>query len=304
MKFSIFEVTDDTSSQLEQLGTKAKEWFWSKDGTNTLFKEGRPDTGENWAEKACCEVARLLELPHAEYELATRKGKRGVITPTLVPIGGRLILGNELLANNSDKYDQYVRYKSSQHVLRLVLTYLKNKLIGMPIGWSPPNEIKNAAAVFMGYLLLDALVCNQDRHHENWGVIITPESGTTLAATFDHASSLGRNEKDKSRLERLDTKDSGYSVQAYVEKARSGLYETVASKKTMLALDAFIECAKTNPQAAKYWTERLASIQPADFSRILSDIPDDWISEPARNFANKMLIINKERILNAYKKTL
>lgn len=299
MTFQIQTVPDDTSAQLEQLGTKAKEWFKSMDGEYVLFKEGRPGTGENWAEKACCEIARLLKLPHAEYELAIRKGKQGIITPTLVPEGGRLILGNELLAKNSDKYDPNVRYKSSQHVLRLVLVVLQRANVGMPIGWQPPPEITNAAAVFMGYLLLDALVCNQDRHHENWGLIMSREGVLTLAATFDHASSLGRNETDESRLARLNTKDSGFSVQAYVEKARSGLYESSSSKKTMTALAAFVECAKTDLPAARYWITRLEEIQPSDFSGILSKIPDDWISVPARDFASAMLSTNKNRLLTA-----
>lgn len=77
MSFPIITVQPHSSTQLEQLGTKAKFWYQSDDGRQVLFKEGRPDTGENWAEKVCCEVARLLDVPHAEYELAVWNGKQG-----------------------------------------------------------------------------------------------------------------------------------------------------------------------------------------------------------------------------------
>ena len=41
----------------EQLGTKEK--FWVKiDSQDWLLKFGRPGTGEDWAEKAACELAR------------------------------------------------------------------------------------------------------------------------------------------------------------------------------------------------------------------------------------------------------
>ena len=82
MAFPILKVPPDTSTQLEQLGTKAKFWFQLDEYQQALFKEGRPGTGENWAEKACCEIARLLGLPHAEYELASWREKKGVVTPT------------------------------------------------------------------------------------------------------------------------------------------------------------------------------------------------------------------------------
>lgn len=73
--YSVLEVPSDASTQLEQMGTKAKFWFHADGGERTLFKEGRLGTGENWAEKICCELARHLGLPHAEYELARWKGK-------------------------------------------------------------------------------------------------------------------------------------------------------------------------------------------------------------------------------------
>jgi serine/threonine protein kinase HipA of HipAB toxin-antitoxin module len=95
--------------------------------------------------------------------------------------------------------------------------------------------------VFVGYLLLDALIGNQDRHHENWGLIKAPGAGLSLSPTFDHASSLGRNELDAERIERLTTKDSGRGVAHYVRRARSGLYRTQSSRAPLTTLDAFLE---------------------------------------------------------------
>ena len=298
MAYPIITVSPDSSTQLEQLGTKAKFWYQFDENQKALFKEGRPGTGENWAEKVCCEVARSLGLPHAEYELGLWRGTKGVISPSLVPKNGRLILGNELLAWVHKSYEPGARYKTTQHILRRVIAVLQQPSIGTPFSWECPPQVANALGVFAGYLLLDALVCNQDRHHENWGLIISPENGLVLAPTFDHASSLGRNETDETRIKRLSTKDKGYSIESYVAKARSGFFENKSSTKAMSTVDAFRECAKANVGAGQYWLDRLLSLNDSDFSDILDEIPDDFISSEAREFANAMLRINRNRLLS------
>lgn len=92
--FQIVNVPDDAADLTEQLGTKPKVWFQGKE---YLFKEGNPNTGNDWAEKVASALCDLLDLPHAVYDLAIWRGKRGVICPNFVPKGGRLDHGNELL---------------------------------------------------------------------------------------------------------------------------------------------------------------------------------------------------------------
>ena len=300
MTFPVIHVLSDASTQLEQLGTKAKFWYWLDYGRRMLFKEGRPGTGENWSEKVCCEIARQLGLPHAEYDLALWRDRKGVASPSLVPDGDRLILGNELLARFFEQYEATVRYRARQHTLRRVVAVLQHPSVAVPVGWHRPPEMTSAVSVFVGYLLLDALVGNQDRHHENWGFIIS-KGGVTLVPTFDHASSLGRNETDENRIERLTTKDTGHSMEAYVARARSGLYETHTSKKSMTTVNAFMESAKIDVSAGRYWLERLAALQPHVFRKILDQVPDEWISPAARNFAFAMLEVNRHRLITESK---
>src|ERR1035437_11044236 len=95
--YKVFIIPDDAADFYEQLGTKRK--FWYKDNNEPmLFKEGRPGTGENWAEVIVAGIAGLIDIPHADYDFATWRELNGVITPTFVPKAGRLVLGNELFA--------------------------------------------------------------------------------------------------------------------------------------------------------------------------------------------------------------
>lgn len=299
MSYPIIQLPDDAPSQLEQLGTKTKFWFRDQNGQSMLFKEGRPGTGENWAEKVCCEICRLIDIPHATYELAVWKKKKGVVTPMFVPEGARLVCGNELLAKIINDYEEGKRYKVRQHTVRSVMAVASAKGIGLPLGWAAPTAIKDAAGLFAGYLMLDALVSNQDRHHENWGLVLVPDQGVFFAPTFDHASSLGRNETDKVRIEMLATKDKGRSVEAYVQRAISALFATPASPRPLGTLEAFVEAAKIRPGAAGYWIKRLSTINQDEFRAILAEVPDSEISAPARDFACRMLEINMQRILNS-----
>ena len=68
---------------------------------------------------------------------------------------------------------------------------------------TPVSEgVASASDLFAGYLMLDALIGNTDRHHENWAII---QAGRQycLAPTFDHASCLGFNLSDAERIDRM-----------------------------------------------------------------------------------------------------
>jgi len=256
LSFPILALTLNTPTQLEQLGTKGKFWFRNQNNETKLFKEGRPNTGENWAEKVCCEICRALGIPHAEYELATFGDQKGVITPTFVPEGGQLRHGNEVLSEIDDEYDDSTRFRSRQHQVSTVITVVSNPNIELPINWvSPDSAIADCASVFVGYLMLDALVSNQDRHHENWGLISMPGSNGQLhlAPSFDHASSLGRNESDETRSEMLTSKDKGRGVRAYVSRARSALYSTPPGRKPLGTVEAMEAAVAARPDAGVFW---------------------------------------------------
>ncbi|MDQ7074223.1 MAG: hypothetical protein Q9O24_03535 [Gammaproteobacteria bacterium] len=194
-------------------------------------------------------------------------------------------------------YKEHLTYRSSQHTVSRVAAALNN-IKGLPIGWNAPAEVKDALGGFVGYLMLDALVSNQDRHHENWGLIESPKHGLRLAPTFDHASSLGRNERDNIRRERLESKDRGRGVEHYCGRARSGLYKFLKDKKALSTLVAFEEAAKKRPAAGQYWLIKLKSIRFYDFERIFSELPEEVASPFARRFALKMLDVNQKRLLN------
>lgn len=294
--FPIVEVPADASRSLEQLGTKRKFWY-VRDGRLHLFKQGREGTGEDWAEKACAEIGAALGLPHAAYDLATHLGARGVVSPTFVPDGGELILGNQLLQRVFADYENGARYRKRIHTLGRVQVVLSRIGIGPPLNWQMPVEVADAAGTFMGYLMLDALVGNQDRHDENWAVIRN-RGHLFLAPTFDHASSLGRNETDAVRKERLNTADRGRGIEQFVARARSALYLR-SQQQPLSTLEAFRFYAAMSGVQRQYWLGKLESVPLTQYEQIFEQIPNDWASDVAKEFALKMLQLNRERLLTS-----
>ena len=156
----------------------------------------------------------------------------------------------------------------------------------------------NSGDIFCGYLMLDALISNQDRHHENWAVVINLDTSEKhLCETYDHAASLGRELKDKERKERLLTKDKNRKISSFVKKARSEIFRIKNDKKPLLTVDAFFEAVSERPSAKKYWLNKLENLTEEEISDIFNAVPDDVISSDAREFAFQMVIENKKRLL-------
>ena len=217
--FPVFSIPPDAAEISEQMGTKFKFWYEDPQRGLTLFKEGRPGTGENWAEKLACEFALMLGIPHAYYDLGEWNGRTGVLSPSFVPKAGRLIHGNELLGGKvSATYDddQLRYYHQRNHTAAAVLGLLRlSSNIQLPWNSARVDGINSALDVFVGYLLFDAWIANQDRHSENWGLVKLRDI-FYLAPSYDHGSSLARNLTDEERKRRIFTKDKGPSIEKCV----------------------------------------------------------------------------------------
>jgi hypothetical protein len=307
--YPIIILPPDASSRVEQvepMGTKDKFWFNHADGNLWLFKYNRPGHGDDWSEKIACEIAGILGLPHAYVELATFEGNRGVVSRNFTERGRfPLIHGNELLANIiNPRYPKGQKRKVTEHTVQSVRHILDGAWItprvlddasaALAKEYADIAGIANASDLFAGYLMLDALIGNTDRHHENWAIIQVGRQ-YCLAPTFDHASCLGFNLSDPERIDRM-TPDRNRSVETFADKATSKLYLTGADKP-LTPLAAFAEATKDRPTARRTWIDRLRRIVDKDFWAIVDRVPTELMSKPARDFAFALLRVNRDRIV-------
>ncbi|MDM8559791.1 hypothetical protein [Candidatus Parabeggiatoa sp. HSG14] len=294
-KFEIIEISIFQHDSIEPLGSKRKFWFENDtDSLKKLFKIGRANTGEDWVEVVVAELCTLLNIPHAKYQFAKWNNDEGTITENFVPKGGRLVHGNEVLATISNgEYPENSFYKVREYKLKLIIALMKHPSFKLPIDYVN-TQLTTVFDVFMSYVMLDCLISNPDRHHENWGFIVY-DNEIYLSPTYDHASGLGCRETEKNKKKRLASKDKGFQVASFVKKAKTPFYH---KHEKLTTLKAFEMCAVSDEKIAIYWLEQLECLNFNAVQNIFSKIPNHLISDISIEFALKILEENKKRLLN------
>ena len=119
-----------------------------------------------------------------------------------------------------------------------------------------------------------------------------------LAPTFDHASSLGCHLIDKTRSDRLTTRNTQRNMDAYANKAYSAIYTLDTEQKPMSPIEAFRRARQFAPAAGDYWLSQLELVTMNTLRELFSYLPLDRISPIAVEFAIALLDINRARLLS------
>ena len=304
--FQTVRVDRSAAEAMEWMGTKRKFWFSNAD-VRWLFKAEERGTGEDWAEKIACELASKLGIPHVKYELAEEyEGKAylhpGVICPDFAGKPPNLILGNQLFWGRDPSYprENVQKYKVKAHTVDAVAACV-SQLNPPPEEWvaNLPNGINTALEIFIGYVMLDAWIANQDRHHENWGAVrISDQPSLRLAPSFDHGASLARNLTDNERKDRLRSKDVKRQIPHFSKRAQSSFYRGAADARPLSTLEAFKEFARHASDAARIWLDKLAGVTEREICAIMDEVPSARMSPIAKEFTTRLILINHNRLSN------
>ncbi len=285
--YSVLHIRPEWALDPEAMGTKAKFWYRDPgDRTSWLLKQPRPKTGEHWAEKIVAEVAGLLGTPCATVEFAEWEGIRASASKSFALGGRELVHGNQMLKRTLIGYDADKRFQQSDHSVENIWCCFDK--------WFPCAETAEAAKKrFAGYLVLDAVVGNTDRHHENWGVVAEQQGVGFLAPSFDHASALGRELRDEKRLMRLEAG----TVAAYAEKARGAIFFHESPRRGPSPLDLVRNRMPALDEYFREHLERLSSLRDSDIAEIIGRVPAGWMSTAAKEFSSTLIRYNRDRLL-------
>lgn len=271
------------------MGSKPKFWYREPSGqSDWLFKYPQAGTGQHWAEKIAAEVARAIAVPHAVVELAEAEGQHGSTTRSFLSQKTTLLHGGEVLSR-AMPYDRQRRFGQSTHTLSNIFEALEQLL---------EDETGAAAArlQFAGYVVLDALIGNTDRHHDNWGLVelgAPSADRRSLAPSFDHGSSLGRELSDRKRTARL----TAGTVGGYAEKGRGGIYWSGGGRYGPSPLELVRRAASHDPALFRKPVRRVKALSGDSLEAIVRRVPAGWMSRPARDFAATLLAYNATEIV-------
>lgn len=294
---SSWEVDRDETS-----GVEAKMWLVEPGAPARrpwLFKSVtvRPEyvCGEDWAEKTAAELGERLGIPCARVEMAQRDEHRGSISVNLRPPECQMQPG--ALFMQACEVENYLPGKVAGrpgHSLENIRRVLDGAL--------PPPGVHlmfdaTAFDVFAGYMVLDALIANRDRHDENWAVLlpIAGEGPTRLCGSYDHANSLGYNLNDVQRAAQL-AQPGG--VRNWCRKGTAHRFEyTPGSAPQTLVQAATRALGLASPEAREYWPRQVDRVTDQEMRSIIERLPG--MSEVTRTFAIEVLLVNRKRVLDA-----
>ncbi|MEV7970706.1 HipA domain-containing protein [Sphaerisporangium sp. NPDC088356] len=293
--FQVVDATDWPVDLFEAGGSEEKVWLNDpKTGRRALFKPNvRHDNAEqadHWLEKFASELARLMGVPAADIDLVVRDGRRGCVSYDVKPSDGwELQPGWLLLAHLLGNHDPMDRQHQG-HTLPNIREVLKD--YGQPPGFVGPADL-GAFDVFVGYLVLDGLIANRDRHPANWSVLRGPGVGDQrLSPSYDHATSLGFSLTDEERTRKLRDEREW---EAFLRRGTAHRFE--GCRQIPLVDFASEALGLLGPGARGYWLDRLAACNEDRITCLAASIPE--MSEAARRFAVELVDTNRRRLLDA-----
>jgi len=310
------EVSDWVVLRVEQRGSSRNLWLEQPETKaawlhkDTVIPSNGIEQGEDWSEVISTQVARLLGIPAAQTRLCRRMGRRGSLSLSIHRDGYSLNEGQVVMerANLPDYFPHLEGrpaidpdrpgVKRPGHSLANIRTALTE--VGAPDPFEGPCEL-TGFDVFAGYLVLDALIANSDRHEHNWAVL-TPQLTTKLellAPTYDHASSLGFNLMDDRRAACLGDRQR---LEKWAQEGRATRFEHSGSPVTLVqhAVNAIRLC---QPAGADWWRDQVErlTLEPVQEPLRSRAIPE--MSDRASTFASELLDLNLGRLRHAVRHT-
>ena len=148
--YNSIKVSESSTIRFESVGKRQKFWFEDENQRHLMFKRNETP-GEDWAEILACNVATLMEVPHATYEFAHLVDSdgaeiaRGVITESFVDSKQNLTLGNTFLLDRDPEYDATGgNYKVKRHTIDAISEVISE--LQSPIGNESPSATEYYAA--------------------------------------------------------------------------------------------------------------------------------------------------------------
>lgn len=269
----------------EPTAPRSEHWLW-KPCQRT--DDGSVLATNDVSEVAASRLASLVGLPAAECRFAVFGKENGVISRNVTPSGSDLHDGETYL----HEVDGYVRKQPrldsegrTRGYLRLdegyTLEAVEQVLEGIE---APPGHDPSMGAfqVFAGYLALDAVIANTDRHPRNWAILERREDGQrSLAPTFDHGTALGSGMSDDKRDKRAPA--------AFCQRGRANAFTPRGQSLVDLSHAALQRSQDTS------WRDRFGSLSDTQLIGILN-APPGRLSEVASRFIEQVLIINRRRL--------
>lgn len=314
------------ASILEGKGSREKFWVEIEaDDVPWLLKFPRPGTGEHWAEKVAAEVGNLIGVNCARVELARcagvqialgqapdqRQGQwdryrgrlgtvcRSFVLPAIESLPDselqcEFFHGCDILDVMVEGYNPNVRFGQRQHNVKNVAVALTDLAAVGSLNPMPHWDVM--LEQLASYALLDGLIGNTDRHHENWMLANISGPGYSQweeAPSYDHASSLGRELSDERRRQIL----ASNGMLRYLHHGRGGVFVDDRRKRALPPIRLAQLLCRWAPRFTRRTLERIGDVSDSNLRNVIDRVPSEFMSDTAKDFAYAVVVTGKSELL-------
>ena len=148
----------------------------------------------------------------------------------------------------------------------------------------------------LSYALLDGIIGNTDRHHENWMIAWVHDRGDVaveIMPSFDHASSLGRELTDDKRRQILEAD----RVSRYVRRGRGGVYVGDRHLRAPSPLRLARLLCRWQPTLTRKTLERIDRLSELDVRKAVRRVPCEFMSDTSKEFACQVVLTSRLELL-------
>lgn len=253
-------------------------------GTNRLNNAERM-SNELVSEKIAYAIARELELNCARIEFAEdSEGNNCILNFSFVPFfEGSTVSHTDIVAFLKD-FDSNNRKET--YTLKAILQAVEY-IEGITI------------ADFIRLQLFDALIGEQDRHEENWGVLSMGDVNLkTMSPFYDNGASLLSLFANDEEMDKQTQGDEVFSK--YIEKSRTVLRDQNYCKIPHFQIIEFL--LKRYPRETKKEICRLLKLRNDAIKEIVYSVPEQFIKcqqrDKYKEFMIKYIQIRRDKILS------
>ncbi len=258
---------------------------------------------EDVNEKIVAEIASTLCIPSVTVQLAIDVGDTPRRACCLVrDFSGRgamqLQTGEQLLKSSMWLQGAEVNEQTLESVLQEFEDFEQAGILMAPSG-SDLGVPREGYLSFVGYLLLDVLVLNDDRNWNNWGILLGEDIEFQVAPSFDHGSALAHELDDEKVQRGLADPDGKWGPKAYFNRSQSGFsYDTSMRKRRRVpVMDVFRSAGQRRPEMAQYWVDRLAAVSPRQLRSCVMRVPESRLPASRAEYMARLIDHARERLL-------
>ena len=262
-------------------GARRKKLGLDKNKKITMFKYEHEnyECSEACSEKMAYEIAKVLGYKCAKIELAK---------DTENNIGVLNYLFSDREKSPHTDIVTYLNKEGNERSEYYTVSNIKKTL----------DEIDNS--LFQGFIrimVFDALIGEQDRHEENWG--ITEKNGKySISPLYDNGDSLLREFKNKDMLKNFQNGERNFD--AYIKRSKTLIYKE-DKKKRYKHFELIDFLNKNYHEIVKTEIDNLNKLADNDIDLIVNRIPSELLTNGQKEYIICYLRKRRDILLNKIK---